>query len=171
VHVLVRNYIVFSSTYAVAFYLLKEIVYLFYWDLAIACSCGFVPEVYWVTLCLFWQNAGWKFGQGWNSFHKTFKFETAELWIPKIHLHLYFSTVPLTAPSYAQPSSLAGWRFLFLRSTSSLHRNTRFDFISLILLCASAHWSDMALFFVSTLACSSHFSSLYCPAHACACMS
>jgi len=52
---------------------------------------------------------------------RTLKFDTAELWIPKIHLHLYFSTVLLTAPSYAQPSSLAGWRFLFLHSTSSLH--------------------------------------------------
>jgi hypothetical protein len=131
-------------------------MYLLHWDLAIACSCGFVPEVYWVTLCLFWQNTGWKFGQGWHSFHETLKFDTAESLIPKIHLHLYFSTVPLTAPSYAQLSSLAGWCFLFLRSTSSLHSlRTRFDYISLMLLCASAHWSDMALFFVSTLACSS----------------
>jgi len=102
------------------FCLLKAIVYLLHWDLAIVCSCGFVPEVYWVTLCLFWQKTGWKFGQGWHSFHETLKFDSAELWIPKIILHLYFSTVPLTAPSYAHLSSLTGWRFHFLRSTSSL---------------------------------------------------
>jgi len=119
VHVLVRCIIVFSSTYAVAFCLLNQIVYLLHWDLAIACSYGFVQEVYWVTLCLFWQNTGWKFGQGWHSFHETFKFDTAELWIPKIHLNLYFSMVLLSALSYAQPLSHVGWRFLFLRSTSS----------------------------------------------------
>jgi len=78
----------------------------------------------------------------------------------KIHLHFYFSTVPLTVtvPSYAHQSLLAGWCFLFFRSTSSRHglrAPVRLYFSHTSLSICTLKWRGTV--FVSTLACSSHF--------------
>ena len=142
------------------------------WALAIACLCGFVPKVWWVTLCLFWQNTGWKFCQGWHSSHETLEFNSDELRTPIIHVHLYFSTVLWV--HHRTPISCYSLADAFC-SFVLPHRDTVsvlwFDFISFILLCASAHCSVCCFVFikpilgnqwhgtvlVSTLACSSHF--------------